>query len=80
MASSGCKKCIKLHALLRGITSKHDGDYYCSNSLHSFRTQLKTHEKVFKNYDFYRVIIHEKFDKTLKYNQGQKSMKICYYK
>ena len=23
-------------ALLRGITSKHDGDFYCLNCLHSF--------------------------------------------
>ena len=26
----------KLSALLRGITIKHDGDFYCLNCLHSF--------------------------------------------
>ena len=31
----------KLSALLRGITSKHYGDFYFLNSLHSFRTKKK---------------------------------------
>ena len=37
----------KLSTLLRGITSKHHGDFYCLNCLHSFRTEnkLKSHEK-----------------------------------
>ena len=29
----------KLSALLREITSKRDGDFYCLNCLHSFRTE-----------------------------------------
>ena len=29
----------KLPALLRGITSKHNGDYYCFNWLHLLRTK-----------------------------------------
>ena len=32
----------KLPALLRGTTSKHDGDFYCLNCFHSFRTENKT--------------------------------------
>ena len=37
----------KLSALLRGITSKHVGDFYCLNCLHSFRTkpQLEYHKE-----------------------------------
>ena len=31
----------QLHALLRGLTSKHDGGFYCLNCLHSFRTENK---------------------------------------
>ena len=27
-----------LPVLFKGITSKHDGDFYCINCLHSFRT------------------------------------------
>ena len=32
----------KLSALLRGITSKHHGDFYCLNCLHSFATEKET--------------------------------------
>ena len=38
--SKGRWHCIgvkKLSALLRGVTSKHYGDFYCLNCLHSFR-------------------------------------------
>ena len=31
----------RLSALLRGITSKNNGDFYCLNCLHSFRTKNK---------------------------------------
>ena len=42
-----------LSAFLRGIISKHNGDFYCFNSHHSFRTEnkLKSHIKVCKNKD-----------------------------
>ena len=35
-----------LSLLLRGITSKHEGDFYCLNFFYSFRTknQLKKHK------------------------------------
>ena len=38
----------KLSALLRGITSKHEGDFYCLNCFNSFRTgnTLKKHKNV----------------------------------
>ena len=29
-----------LSTLLRGITPKHHGDFYCMNFLHSFRTEI----------------------------------------
>ena len=36
----------KLSALLRGITSKHHGDFYCMNRLHSFETKkILLHQK-----------------------------------
>ena len=40
----------KLSALLRGITSKNNGDFYCLNCLHSFRTKnkLQSHKKYVK--------------------------------
>ena len=44
-----CSK--KLSALLRGITSKHPGDFYCLNRIHSFATgkKLESHKKVCEN-------------------------------
>ena len=52
MISNGEKKhylAVKiLSVLLKGITSKYDGDFYCLNCLHSFRTKnkLESHERV----------------------------------
>ena len=36
----------KTSGLLKGITSNHNGDFYCLNYLHSYRTisKLKKHE------------------------------------
>ena len=49
----------KLSALLRGVISKYNGDFYCLNSLHSFRTKnnLESHKRVCENKDFYNVIV-----------------------
>ena len=43
-----------LSRLFKGITSKHNGDFYCLNCLHSFRTLnvLKIHKKLCENNDF----------------------------
>ena len=55
-----CSK--KLPTLLRGITSKHHGDFYCRNCLHSFRTEnkLKPHEKACKNKDCFGIVMSSK--------------------
>ena len=43
----------KLSALLRGITSKTNGDFYCLNCCHYSRTKnkLPSHKKLCKNKD-----------------------------
>ena len=43
-----------ISGLLRGITSNHNGDFYCLNCFHSYRTKkkLKKHERICKNHDF----------------------------
>ena len=40
----------KLSVLLRGLTPKHYGDFYCLNCLHCFRTKnkLESHKKYVK--------------------------------
>ena len=67
-----------LSALFRGITSKHDGDFYCLNRFQSYTTEhkLKRHKKVCENHDYCYVEMPEKDNKILKYNQGETSMKV----
>ena len=38
----------KLSALLRGVTSKHDGDFYCLNCIQSYtiKNKLEKHYKI----------------------------------
>ena len=66
-----------LSRLFRGITSNHDGDFYCLNCLHSFRTDnaLKKHERLCENNDYCSVEMPTKLNKILKYNHGEKSLK-----
>ena len=65
-------------ALFRGIISKHEGDFYCLNCFQSYTTEskLKKQKKVCKNYDYCYVEMPKKDNKILKYNQGEKSMKV----
>ena len=71
-----CSK--QLSALLREITSKNNGDFYCLNCHHSFRTKntLEFHKNVCENKDFRNVIMSSKNTKTLEFNQYQKSDKV----
>ena len=59
-----------LSALLRGITSK-NGDFYCLNCLHSFKTKnkLESHKKVFENKDFCNVIMPSEDTNILEFSQ-----------
>ena len=67
----------KLSVLLRGVTSNHNGDFYCLNCFHSYRTEnkLKKHEKVCNDHDYCYVEMPDEFNKILKYNHGEKSIK-----
>ena len=66
----------KLPALLRRITSKHIGDYYCLNSLYLFRTKykLESHIKVLEKIKgFCNVVIRFEHNKVLESIQYCKS-------
>ena len=60
-----CSK--KLTALLKGITSKYNGDFHCLNCLHSFRTgnRLTSHEKVCQNKYFCGIVMPSQNDNIL---------------
>ena len=67
-----------LSRLLRGITSNHDGDFFCLNCFHSNRTKnkLEAHEKICENRDYCHVEMPVNDNNTIKYNQGEKSIKL----
>ena len=67
----------KLSALLRGITSKHNGDFYYLNCLHFFKTKKTNLNRirVCENKDFCNVIMPSEDIKISDFNQYQKSYK-----
>ena len=64
--------------LLRGITSNHDRDFYYLNCFHSYRTKskLEAHKKICENRDYCHIEMPTKDNNTIKYNQGEKSIKL----
>ena len=67
-----------LSVLLRGITSNHKEDFYCLNCFHSYSTEnkLEAHKKICENHDYCYVEMHTKNNNIIKYNHGEKSMKL----
>ena len=66
-----------LFALLKGITSKHDGGFYCLNCFYSFTTEnalenIKTFAKI-------TAVAMWKDNNILKYNSGAKIHESSYY-
>ena len=66
-----------LSGLLRGITSSHAGDFYCLNCFCAYFTKnkLEAHKKICENHDYCHVEMPTK-DNIIKYNQGEKSIKL----
>ena len=68
-----------LPGLLRGITSTHHGDFYCLNYFRSYRTTInkfELHKKICENHDYCRVEMPTRDNNVIKYNQGEKSIKM----
>ena len=66
-----------ISGLLGGITSNHNGDFYCLNCLHSYRviSKLKKHEKICKNHDFCHLKMPDAENRILESQPGKKSLK-----
>ena len=66
--------------LLFGISSNHEGDFYCLNCFNSYSSEnkLKEHEEICNKNDSCRLIMPELDEKILKYNHGEKSLKAPY--
>ena len=67
-----------LSALFQKIPSNYDGDFYCLKCFSSYTTKnkLKEHEEICNNHDSYRIEMPRWAEKILKYNPGEKSLKV----
>ena len=67
-----------LSALLQGMSSNHKGDFYCLNCFNSYTTKnkLKGHEEICNNHDSSRIEMPQWVEEILKYNPGEKSLKV----
>ena len=64
-----------LSGLFRGMTSSNNGDFYCLNCFHSYRTlnKLKKHERICNNHDIVTQTCPKKMKKI--YLPREKSLK-----
>ena len=67
-----------MSGLLRGITSNHKEDFYCLNCFcaYSTKNKLEVHKKICENHNYCHVEMPTKDNNTIKYNQGEKSIKL----
>ena len=64
---------VKNSALLRGIHSRNNGDFYCLNHFLLFRTKkLESQKRVSENKDFCGVVMPSQEAKILQFDQYQK--------
>ena len=65
-------------SLLRGISSKHNNNFYCLNCLHSFTTREKhkSRKKVYQKNDFIEIVLPTQKDIALTLNHYMKSDKM----
>ena len=58
--------------------SNHVRDFYCFNCFHSYTTKkrLKKYERICKDHDYCHVKMPDEDNKILKYNPGEKSLKV----
>ena len=66
-----------LSALLQGKSSNHHEDFYCLNYFNSYTTnnKLKELEEIRNNHNSCHIKMPKCFEKILKYNPGEKSLK-----
>ena len=69
-----------LSRLFKGVTSNHYGDFYCLNCFHSYRTKntLEAHKQICENHDYCHVEMPIKGNNTIKYNHGEKYIKMLF--
>ena len=77
MALFSSKKLIRI---IKRNNSTHMEDFYCFNCFHSYRTKnkLESHKKICGNHDYCHVEMPTKDNNIIKYNHGEKSMKVSF--
>ena len=73
-----CLVLKSLPGLLKEITSNHKEDFYCLNCFHLYRTKnkLEEHKKICENNEYCHVEMPNEDNKIIKYNKGEKSIKL----
>ena len=66
-----------LPGLIKGITSNHNGDFYCLNFFHSYSTKnkLKRHKWLCNDHDYCQIEMPNEDNKILEYKHWEKSLK-----
>ena len=67
-----------LSGLLKGIKSNHKEDFYCLNCfcVYTTRNKLEEHKKICENHEYCHVEMPNENNNIIKYNQGEKSIKL----
>ena len=68
---------ISLSAFLQGKSSNHKEDFYCLNCCNTCTTKIKLKEQevICNNHDSCHIEMPKWFEKILKHNPGEKSLK-----
>ena len=71
MATTTLSWSKKIISIFKGNYIKNNGNFYCLNCLHSFRTKnkLESHKRVCENKSFCYVIMFSEDTKILEFNQ-----------
>ena len=67
-----------ISGFLRGITSNHNGDFYCLNYFHPYATEkkLRKQKRICENHDFCYLKVPDEDNKILKDIPGKKLLKV----
>ena len=68
-----------ISGLFIGITGNNNGDFYCLNCFHSYRTEdaFKKHDLVCNNHNYCEIALPNEKKKILSYSQGSYSLKMA---
>ena len=63
-----------LSGIFKGITSNHNGYFYCLNCFHLYNTEnkLERHERLCNDHDYCQIEIPNEDSKILEYKHGEK--------